>query len=41
VLKQTLPYQTAIDQGALAFFKEKYPAEVDVYSIVADDGTVV
>jgi len=41
VLKQTLPYQTAIDQGAMAFFKEKYPAEVDVYSIVADDGTMV
>lgn len=41
VTKQTLPYQTAIDQGALAFFKEKYPAEVDVYTIVASDGTAI
>jgi alanyl-tRNA synthetase len=41
VAKQTLPFQTAIDQGALAFFKEKYPAEVDVYTITANDGSVI
>jgi len=28
-----MPYQQAITQGALAFFKEKYPEEVTVYSI--------
>ena len=33
VKKETLPYETAIQAGALAFFKEKYPAEVDVYTI--------
>ncbi len=29
----SLPYQQAIDQGALAFFKEKYGEQVTVYSI--------
>nr|AQS30449.1 hypothetical protein [uncultured bacterium]AQS30974.1 hypothetical protein [uncultured bacterium] len=33
IKKETLPYADAIQAGALAFFKEKYPAEVDVYTI--------
>jgi alanyl-tRNA synthetase len=33
VIKQDLPYQEAIDSGALAFFREKYPEMVSVYSI--------
>lgn len=33
VVKENLPYQEAIDSGALAFFKEKYPQMVTVYSI--------
>lgn len=30
---ETLPYEEAIKSGALAFFKEKYPDHVTVYSI--------
>lgn len=41
VTKQTLPYQEAIDQGALAFFKEKYPETVDVYTITTNSDDVV
>ncbi|MFH0905238.1 MAG: alanine--tRNA ligase [bacterium] len=41
VEKATLPYQQAIDQGALAFFKEKYPAMVDVYTITDATGAVI
>jgi len=33
VTKKEIPYQEAIDSGALAFFKEKYPEIVNVYSI--------
>jgi alanyl-tRNA synthetase len=33
VRREVMPYQEAIRQGALAFFKEKYPQEVSVYSI--------
>lgn len=33
VKKETMPYQVAIDGGAYAFFKEKYPDTVDVYTI--------
>ena len=31
--KEQMPYETALKSGALAFFKEKYPAGVTVYSI--------
>lgn len=33
VTSQNTTYQKAIDQGALAFFKQKYPEKVSVYSI--------
>ena len=33
VTKQQMTYQEAIKSGALGFFKEKYPLEVNVYSI--------
>lgn len=33
VKKEEMPYQEAIKSGALAFFKEKYPEIVSVYSI--------
>ncbi|MBP6891164.1 alanine--tRNA ligase [Candidatus Parcubacteria bacterium] len=33
VIKEDLPYQEAINSGALAFFREKYPEIVSVYSI--------
>jgi alanyl-tRNA synthetase len=33
VEKKEMPYEQAIKSGALAFFKEKYPAIVSVYSI--------
>lgn len=33
VSQQTMEYQAAIDAGALAFFGEKYPAQVKVYAI--------
>lgn len=33
VVKEIMPYQQAIDSGAMAFFKEKYPDTVTVYSI--------
>jgi alanyl-tRNA synthetase len=33
VTRQTLPKQEALDSGAIAFFIEKYPDEVSVYTI--------
>ena len=33
VKKEEMSYKDAIDSGALAFFKEKYPEKVSVYSI--------
>jgi len=33
VEKEEMPYKKAIDSGALAFFKEKYPEKVKVYSV--------
>ena len=33
VKKTEVPYQEALKSGALAFFKEKYPEKVNVYSI--------
>jgi len=33
VKKEEMPYKKAIESGALAFFKEKYPPEVTVHSI--------
>jgi len=30
---ETMPYQQAIDSAALAFFKDRYPEKVNVYSI--------
>ena len=33
VKKEIMSYQEAIVSGALAFFKEKYPTEVNIYSI--------
>jgi alanyl-tRNA synthetase len=33
VVKEEMPFQEAIIAGALAFFKEKYPEKVTVYSI--------
>jgi len=33
VTKEELPYEQAVKSGALAFFREKYPATVNVYSI--------
>lgn len=33
VTKECMRYEDAIESGALAFFKEKYPEQVDVYSI--------
>jgi alanyl-tRNA synthetase len=33
VKKQEMDYKQAIETGALAFFKEKYPDEVSVYSV--------
>lgn len=33
VKRELAPYEDALESGALAFFKEKYPEEVSVYSI--------
>jgi alanyl-tRNA synthetase len=33
VAHQEMPYQEAVDAGALAFFRQKYPEQVTVYSI--------
>lgn len=37
VKKETLALKEAIDQGAYAFFKEKYPDMVDVYTIYNEE----
>ena len=37
VQKETKPLQEALDDGAVAFFKQRYPEEVDVYSIYDPD----
>ncbi len=39
VTKQILPKQQALDSGAIAFFVEKYPDEVSVYTIGQDVDT--
>lgn len=40
VRREEMPYREAIDAGALAFFKEKYPEIVTVYSAVDSSGQV-
>jgi len=40
VNEKEMTFEKAIESGALAFFKEKYPAKVFVYSIVDDSGKV-
>lgn len=40
VQKEEMPYEKAIEEGALAFFKEKYPEKVKVYSIGDSSGQV-
>ena len=37
VVKQTMDRQQALDSGALAVFAERYPPEVDVYTIKAEN----
>jgi alanyl-tRNA synthetase len=39
VKKEEIPYEEAIKKGALAFFKEKYPQIVNVYSIGPSTGS--
>jgi len=42
VSKQTMPYRKALELGAEAFFKTKYPSQVDVYTIGdPDSGEVI
>lgn len=33
IKKEEMPYEKAVESGALAFFKEKYPKRVSVYSV--------
>jgi len=40
VKREEMPYEKAIKSGTLAFFKEKYPEIVTVYSIVDPSGQV-
>ncbi len=40
VKKEEMLYKKAIESGALAFFKEKYPERVNVYSILDSAGNV-
>ena len=40
VKKEEMLYKKAIESGALAFFKEKYPERVNVYSILDSSGNV-
>ena len=41
VEKQEMSYEQAIDSGALAFFKQKYPKQVNVYTIKDLSGKIV
>lgn len=41
VEKQTMPYSEAVASGAIAFFKEKYPDTVDVYTIYNNEGEIL
>lgn len=41
IAEQELPYEEAIKSGALAFFKEKYPKKVFVYTMKDKAGKVV
>jgi len=34
VKRETMPLSQALSQGALAFFKEKYPESISVYTIL-------
>ena len=38
--KEEMPYEEAVQAGALHFFKEKYPDRVSVYSFIDKDGSV-
>ncbi len=40
VIREEKPYKEAIGEGALAFFKEKYPEVVSVYTIQNEQGEV-
>ncbi|MBI4114506.1 MAG: alanine--tRNA ligase [Candidatus Niyogibacteria bacterium] len=40
VIMKEMAYEDAIRNGALAFFKEKYPDRVSVYSVVDENGEV-
>ena len=40
ISKQEMPYEDAIKSGALAFFKEKYPQNVSVYTIQDSSGNI-
>lgn len=40
VIMEEMAFEDAIQKGALAFFKEKYPERVSVYSIVGKNGEV-
>ena len=39
IKKEEMSYEEAIKSGALAFFKEKYPEKVSVYSIGPSTGS--
>ena len=41
VKKEQMSYEQAIDSGALAFFKQKYPEKVNVYTIKDLSGKIV
>jgi alanyl-tRNA synthetase len=40
IKKEEISYKKAIESGALAFFKEKYPDTVSVYSTISSSGQV-
>jgi len=41
VTKQEMSYDEAIKSGALAFFKQKYPERVTVYTIATNSGEII